>query len=124
MIYSLFRPFIMLTEALCLHLAPLSRTVPEGTPEGVGSNYLFLPLVSAIDPRVLDAHARFDCSQTEVIDVQQCDALLMPLPPTLRFQPAIDTPLQQHPQQFVLLRRVCRIIPQIVDLSRIVRQME
>lgn len=71
---SIFAPMLSpkAIESLQLQL-PTSLPLPT-----ISNSYrFFLPLVISIDQRVLDARARFDCSQVEVLDARQCDALLI-----------------------------------------------
>lgn len=58
--------------------APRPQFAPSAPLSSAEETYgVFLPLVISIDQRVLDARAQFDCSQAEVLDAQQCDALLI-----------------------------------------------
>ena len=55
----------------------LQLSTPSQLPSVTNSYRLLLPLVISIDQRVLDVRAQFDCSQAEVLDARQCDALLI-----------------------------------------------
>lgn len=72
-------PDAIRVPSLSLRDSPLPQFAPRSAPSSNAEQSLrvYLPLLISIDQRVLDARARFDCSQAEVLDAPQCDALLI-----------------------------------------------